>query len=577
MNPLNSIGDDVKLGKDVKLSKFINLYGCEIGDETKIGAFVEIQKNASIGKRCKISSHSFVCEGVKIEDNVFIGHGVTFINDSYPRATTAEGGLQTEADWKVEPTVIRKGASIGSGATILSNTCVGENAIVGAGSVITKDVPPNTIVAGNPARVLRTIADRQDAAGDAPIPFLDLVTPHIELESELVDVFKKALHSAGFVGGAPVEAFESAFAEFCQTQYAIGVGSGTDALRFAIIAAGVQPGDVIVTVPNTFIATTEAITQAGAIPEFVDIDEQTYNMSAPALQIYLETQCHRGANGRWISNRSDRPIAAVLPVHLYGQTADMDAILDLAGQYGLVVIEDACQAHGAEYFSRKQNRWLKAGSIGVAAAFSFYPGKNLGACGEGGAITTNDPELTRKARMLRDHGQAKKYYHDIEGYNGRIDAIQAGLLHVKLPHLAEWNTQRRARAAEYDRLLVSSEGVTRPYEPTWSRAVYHLYVIRTGQREELMQHLKAAGIGTAIHYPIPLHLQKAYSYLNYGPDDLPVATRFAGQLLSLPMFPTLTDDQQARVVAEINAFMSASARDGKDAEPCETEVVQRFA
>jgi dTDP-4-amino-4,6-dideoxygalactose transaminase/acetyltransferase-like isoleucine patch superfamily enzyme len=576
MNPLNSIADDVKLGKDVKLSKFINLYGCEIGDETKIGAFVEIQKNASIGKRCKISSHSFVCEGVKIEDNVFIGHGVTFINDSYPRATTVEGALQTEADWKVEPTVIRKGASIGSGATILSNTCIGENAIVGAGSVVTKDVPPNTVVAGNPARVLRTIHSQQDSTSDAPIPFLDLVTPHVELESELVDVFKKALHSAGFVGGAPVEAFESAFAEFCQTRYAIGVNSGTDALRFAIIAAGVEPGDVILTVPNTFIATTEAITQAGAVPEFVDIDEQTYNMSPSALQAYLETQCHHGAGGRWISNRSNRPVAAVLPVHLYGQMADMDAILELAAQYNLIVIEDACQAHGAEYFSRKQNRWLKAGSIGAAAAFSFYPGKNLGACGEGGAITTNDAELARKARMLRDHGQAKKYYHDVEGYNGRIDAIQAGLLHVKLPHLAGWNAQRRTRAAEYNRLLAHNEGVVRPYEPSWSRAVYHLYVIRTDQREELMQHLKAAGIGTAIHYPIPLHLQKAYASLNYAPDDFPVATRVAGELLSLPMFPHLTDEQQARVVAEINAFQSAAAQSHDEREACESDVVQRL-
>ena len=205
----------MKLGENVRLSKFINLYGCEIGDETKIGAFVEIQKNASVGKRCKISSHSFICEGVTIEDNVFIGHGVMFINDSYPRATTPDGGLQTEADWKVERTVIKKGASIGSGATILSNISVGENAIVGAGSVVTKDVPRNAIVAGNPARVLRFIEPPEKDSEPDPVPFLDLVTPHLELESELVSVFRRGLRTAGFVGGSMVEEFEKAFATFC--------------------------------------------------------------------------------------------------------------------------------------------------------------------------------------------------------------------------------------------------------------------------------------------------------------------------------------------------------------------------
>jgi len=558
MNPLNSIADNVKLGKDVKLSKFINLYGCEIGDETKIGAFVEIQKNASVGKRCKISSHTFVCEGVRIEDNVFIGHGVTFINDSYPRATTADGGLQTEADWKVEPTVIRKGASIGSGATILANVIVGENAIVGAGSMVTKDVPANTIVAGNPARVLRSVPDpKKQPAADAPVPFLDLVTPHVELEAELVEVFKKALHSAGFVGGAAVDSFEKAFAEFSDAEHCVAVNSGTDALRFAIMGADIQPGDVIVTVPNTFIATTEAVSQAGAIPEFVDIDEQTYNMSIASLRDYLENQCQR-ENGRLVSKRSGRAVAAILPVHLYGQMADMDAILDLAEQFGLIVIEDACQAHGAEYFSRKQNRWLKAGSIGRAAAFSFYPGKNLGACGEGGAITTNDPELAKKSRMLRDHGSVRKYYHDVEGYNGRLDAIQAGLLHVKLPHLAGWNASRRDRAADYHRLLDGNKDVLLPHEPSWSRAVYHLFVVRVQEREQLMEHLKQAGIGSAIHYPIPLHLQKAYVSLNYREGDFPVAERIAPQILSLPMFPQLAPEQQERVAAEVAAFVAKS-------------------
>ena len=560
MSPFNSIADDVKLGKDVRLAKFINLYGCEVGDETKIGAFVEIQKNAVVGKRCKISSHSFICEGVVIEDNVFIGHGVTFTNDSYPRATAVNGALQTEADWKVEPTVIKKGASIGSGATILPNICVGENAIVGAGSVITKDVPANAIVAGNPARVLRMIGDSQASSAPSPIPFLDLITPHLELEEELVEVFRHGLRTAGFVGGAIVENFEKAFAEVCDAKHCIAVSSGTDALRFAIMLSGVQPGDVVVTVPNTFIATTEAISQAGALPEFIDVDERTYNMSAVMLQRFLEKQCVRDQSGRLVSLRNGRPVTAVVPVHLYGQMADMDAILELADKNGLIVIEDACQAHGAEYFSRKLNRWMKAGTMGRAAAFSFYPGKNLGACGEGGAVTTNDDALAKQIRMLRDHGQVKKYYHDLEGYNGRLDAIQAGILHAKLPHLEKWTSARRERASEYNKLLAKDESLGLPYEPSWSRAVFHLYVIRTADREGLIQHLKEAEIGSGIHYPIPLHLQKAYVALNYSVGDFPVSERVAAEIVSLPMFPQLTAEQQLKVVEEVLDFASKAGR-----------------
>jgi len=560
MNLYNSIANDVKLGENVRLSKFINLYGCEIGDETKIGAFVEIQKNASVGRCCKISSHSFICEGVVIEDNVFIGHGVMFINDSYPRATTAEGGLQTEADWKVERTVIKRGASIGSGVTILPNTSIGENAIVGAGSVVTKDIPPNAIVAGNPAKVLRFIQPVEESKTPSTIPFLDLVTPHLELEHELARAFRHGLRTAGFVGGPVVERFEDAFTTFCNSSHCMAVSSGTDALRFAILACGIQPGDVVLTVPNTFIATTEAISQARAIPEFVDIDEQTYNMSVVMLQRFLEKQCIRDRSGRLISLRSGRPVTAVIPVHLYGQMADMDGILSLANQYGLTVIEDACQAHGAEYFSKKLNRWMKAGSMCRAAAFSFYPGKNLGACGEGGAVTTNDASLAEKIKMLRDHGQVKKYYHDVEGYNGRLDAIQAGILHTKLPHLARWNTQRRDRASEYSRLIGTDEAVSLPYEPSWSHAVYHLYVIRTNDREGLVNHLKEAGIGTGIHYPIPLHLQKAYTSLNYSLGDFPVTESVAAEIISLPMYPHLTDAQQSRVAEEILAFTSKTGR-----------------
>ena len=222
----------------------------------------------------------------------------------------------------------------------------------------------------------------------------------------------------------------------------------------------------------------------------------------------------------------------------------------------LIVIEDACQAHGAEYFSRKLNRWMRAGTMGRAAAFSFYPGKNLGACGEGGAVTTNDDQLAERIRMLRDHGQVRKYYHDIEGYNGRLHALQAGILSAKLPHLGKWNSDRRERASEYSKLLANDEALGLPYEPSWSRAVYHLYVIRTEERVELIKHLNEAGIGTGIHYPIPLHLQKAYASMNYGPGDFPVSERMAAEIVSLPMFPQLTPEQQARVVEEVLKFTS---------------------
>ncbi len=465
MNEYCSIAPDVKLGKGVKLSKFINLYGCEIGDDTKIGAFVEIQKNAIGGTPLQdFQPHVSSARESTIEDNVFIGHGVMFINDIYPRAT-ANGQLQTEADWKVDRTVIKNGASIGTGATILANVTIGENAIVGAGSVVTKDVPANSHRRRKPRKSFAQ--DRIPRGGrqvSTPngngngIPFLDLVTPHVELEQELTKVFLQTLRTAGFIGGPMVENFEKAFAEFCNASHAVAVSSGTDALRFAIMGAGIQPGDVIVTVPNTFIATSEAISQAGAHPEFVDVDERTYNMSPERLREYLEKQCTKDTTGKLISRRSGRRVGGIIPVHLYGQMADMDAILELAEQHGLVVIEDACQAHGAEYFSKKNNRWMKAGTMGRAAAFSFYPGKNLGACGEGGAVVTNDAKLADKSKVLRDHGSAKKYYHDMEGYNGRLDAMQAGFLHVKLAHLANWNAARRERAAEYNRLLAGAEG-----------------------------------------------------------------------------------------------------------------------
>ena len=274
---------------------------------------------------------------------------------------------------------------------------------------------------------------------------------------------------------------------------------------------------------------------------------------------YLATECVIDANSGVVINRKLlMPVKAIVPVHLYGQTADMDPILDLAEHYRLVVIEDACQAHGAEYFSKRDDCWKKAGSMGRAAAFSFYPGKNLGACGEAGAVTTNDAELAQKVRMLRDHGQARKYYHELEGYNGRLDAIQAGILTVKLKHLPEWNARRREAAARY-RQLFNQAGVARlaPFEPRWAKAVYHLYVARVPDRDGFMRHLAEVGIGSGIHYPVPLHLQKAYEWLGYKAWDFPVTEAAAPEIVSLPMFPQLTEGQQARVVAGVSFLSTA--------------------
>ena len=393
-------------------------------------------------------------------------------------------------------------------------------------------------------------------SGHEAIPFLDLVTPHVELEQELTEIFQRALRSASFIGGPLVEQFERSFADFCGVSHCIGASNGTDALRFALMAAGVKAGDIAITVPNTFIATVEAISQAGAEPRFVDIDERTYNMDPAKVRGYLDNSCTVDKQlGVVIDNKSGKPVTTIVPVHLYGQTADMDALLEIATLYNLILVEDACQAHGAQYFSKKEDRWRTAGSMGKAAAFSFYPGKNLGACGEGGAVTTNDESLAKKVSILRDHGQSRKYYHDVEGYNGRLDSIQAGILSAKLKHLGKWTRKRIEAAGHYDRLLSKVEGVVKPYCPDWARAVYHLYVVRVADREGLQKHLANAKIATGIHYPVPLHLQKAYVGMGHAVGDFPVTEKVAPEIVSLPMFPQLSAEQCERVVAEVANFV----------------------
>jgi len=366
------------------------------------------------------------------------------------------------------------------------------------------------------------------------IPFLDLKTQFREIEHEVFPMVKEAMENAAFIGGPQVSGFEAEFAAFCDSKYCVGVNSGTDALRFALMAAAIGRGDEVITVPHTFIATTEAISQVGAKPVFVDIRPDTYNMNVYKIQ-------------RAIGPKTK----AIIPVHIYGQSADMDSILEIASKKNLIVIEDACQAHGAVYKSKK------AGSMGLAGCFSFYPGKNLGAYGEGGAVVTQSEAIANKIRMIRDHGQAKKYYHDMEGYNGRLDAIQAGVLRIKLRRLESWNESRRQNAKHYNELLSPIKGVSLPVEADGCRHVYHLYVILVDDRDGLQKYLTDKGIGTGLHYPVPLHLQKAYSYQGYKEGDFPVTESVAKRLLSLPMFPELTKAQIEYVADCIKQFMNS--------------------
>jgi dTDP-4-amino-4,6-dideoxygalactose transaminase len=400
-------------------------------------------------------------------------------------------------------------------------------------------------------------------SNQAGVPFVDLVTPHLQLEGELMDAMRGVVRSAGFIGGPILEAFEQDFARFCDVKYCIGVSSGTDALRFALIASGVGPGHGVITVANTFAATVEAILQAKALPYFIDINPDTFNISVDGLREYLETGCERSdTTGLAVDRRTGRVLKAIVPVHLYGQMCDMDPLLSIAGEYGMTVIEDACQAHGAEYFSTTAGCWKRAGSMGKAAAFSFYPGKNLGACGEAGAVTTNDAELADHVRMLRDHGQNKKYHHQVEGYNGRLDAMQAAILQIKLRYVDEWNVKRRRAAEIYNQLLRFVDGIVVPSEcAERSRAVYHVYVIRSHYRDELQRHLSELNIATGLHYPIPLHLQSAFGHLGYFSGALPLTEQTAQELLSLPMFPHIYREQQMQVADALAQFFNAGSRE----------------
>lgn len=366
------------------------------------------------------------------------------------------------------------------------------------------------------------------------VPFLDLKAHHDPIKDEVMRVIGEVVDKNAFAGGPYVERFESAFAEYCKVDHAIGVGSGTESLWLALLAQGIGPGDEVITVPCTFIATAEAISYTGATPVFVDVVEESYNMDPGKLEDKITTRTK-----------------AIIPVHLFGQVADMDPIMEIAERHGLFVMEDSAQAISAEYKGRR------AGSIGHCASFSFYPGKNLGAFGEAGAITTNDADLADKIRVLRDHGQSKKYYHSNIGWNGRMDGIQGAVLEIKLRRIEKATEGRRKNAARYRDLLNALENIVLPVEGDNFKHVYHIFPIRVENRDALMQRMCEAGVGCAIHYPVPLHLQEAYAHLGKKEGSFPIAERCSSEFLSLPMYPELTEEQVEFVADTLGSMLMA--------------------
>ena len=367
------------------------------------------------------------------------------------------------------------------------------------------------------------------------VKFVDLGAQHKPLEAELKEVFNRVLTNCSFVLGPEVEKFEKMFAAYCGAQHCVTVTNGTAAIQLVLQGLGVGPGDEVITVAHTFIATAEAINAAGARPVFIDIDPVSYTMDPLKLE-------------KAITSRTK----AIIPVHLYGQPADMDAINAIAEKRNIPVIEDSCQAHGAKYKGRP------TGSLGKAACFSFYPSKNLGACGEGGAVTTNDAELAKKVRMLRDHGSAKKYEHDFPAYNLRLEGLQGGVLAVKLPHLDGWNNNRRILAARYNEIFAGSKVIT-PKEMPYAQHVYHLYVVVVEDREALKRALSEQGIENGLHYPVPLHLQKAYEYLGYKKGDFPVSEHVASSHVSLPMYAELPIEHVEHVAKTVREVLECQA------------------
>jgi UDP-2-acetamido-3-amino-2,3-dideoxy-glucuronate N-acetyltransferase len=544
------------VGDGTKIWHFSHVMaGAHIGKNCNIGQNVVVGKDVKIGDQCKIQNNVSVYEGVTLEDQVFCGPSMVFTNVHNPRCAIPRMH-------EIRPTLVKRGTTIGANATIVCGNVIGEHAFIGAGAVVVDDVENHALMVGNPAR--RTgwmcrcgirLSDLLEcpACGDRyreegnnglvslasetsrqRVPFLDLKAHHQPLEAEIEKALKRVLSSQRFILGPEVQALEEEIAEYCKCKYAVGVSSGTDALLVSLMALEIKPGDEVITTPFTFFATMGSILRLGAKPVFADIDEHTFNLDPKEVAKVIGPKTK-----------------AIIPVHLFGQACNMDPILKIATESNIPVIEDAAQALGTEYKGRR------AGSMGTVGCFSFFPSKNLGCLGDGGMVTTQDQDLADRIKMLRGHGSKPKYYHKLVGGNFRLDEIQAAVLRVKLRMLDTWTEKRRRNAEYYTRRFIEL-GLTRemlvPPVLMSNRHIFNQYVIRAVERDNLQGFLKEQGVVTEIYYPLAMHLQECLNLIGYKKGDFPVSESATSQVLALPIFPELSDDQKERVVSKIHKF-----------------------
>ena len=551
---------------------------CEIGAGTKIWHFSHIMKNSKIGEKCnigqnvvispdvilgknvKIQNNVSVYTGVICEDDVFLGPSMVFTNVTNPRSHVIRKD-------EYKRTLVKIGASIGANAVIICGNDIGKYSFVGAGAVVTKNVPDYALVVGNPGRVAgwmcacgirlsfnegetaicktcgkeyimkneNKIERKKKSKNVTEVPLLDLKAQYSTIRHEIEPVIKDVVESQYFILGPKTKELEEKVAKYSNCKHAIGVSSGTDALLIALMTIDIKPDDEIITTPYSFFATAGVIARLGANPVFVDIDDETYNIDPLKIE----------------SKVTDRT-KAIIPVHLYGQMADMDPIMEIANKHNIYVIEDAAQAIGSEY---KDGR--SAGSIGHIGCFSFFPSKNLGGFGDAGMVVTNNAELSDKLLKLRVHGGSPKYYHKIIGGNFRIDALQAAILSVKMNHLDDWTNRRQENAKEYEEMIRNKgldQKIQIPTQLKGYRHIFNQFILRVPKRDELVKFLKDNKIGCEIYYPVPLHNQECFRYLNYKDGDFPIAEQAAQETIAIPIYPELSFEQQQFVIDKIEEF-----------------------
>ncbi len=508
--------------------------GCRIGRNVIVGHAATVENDCEIGDGTRIQTAAYITALSKLGKNVFIAPMVCTTNDNYM-------GRTEERFAHRKGVTVEDGGRIGGNAVVLPGVTIGKEAVVGAGSVVTRDVALRKVVLGTPARVVKDVPPEQliysvesecqhrEEPSAMQVPSFDLTRQNSRLRDELMAVIGEVVDSGQFILGDSVERLEEAIAEICGVKHAIAVANGSDALYLALMAADVGPGDEVITTPFTFFATAGSIVRVGAKPVFCDIDPKTYNIDPTRIEGMVTARTK-----------------AILPVHLYGQSADMDPICEIAGRHGLIVIEDAAQAIGAKYKGRP------VGSLGDMACISFFPTKNLGAFGDSGMVVTENDALAERLRKLRVHGSKKKYYHELLGINSRLDALQAAILNTKVKYLGGWIEARRSLAKGYNRGLVSAaETAQCPVVLDRAYHVYHQYTIRVPHRDAVQAELKSRGVGSTVYYPLPLHLQPVFENLGYKLGDFPESEKAAGEVLSLPMFPELESCEQEYVVEQL--------------------------